>query len=35
MCVSRFYEVLSRDGPAWVEVEDVDHVATVLSLIHI
>ena len=33
MCVSRFYEVLRRDGPAWVEVEDVNRVNSRASLL--
>ncbi len=33
MCVSRLCEVLRRDGPAWVEVEDVDHVTSRVSLL--
>jgi hydrogenase maturation factor len=33
MCVSRFCEVLRRDGPAWVEVEDVDRVTSRVSLL--
>jgi hydrogenase maturation factor len=31
--MSRFYEVLRRDGPAWVEVEDVDRVNSRASLL--
>lgn len=33
MCMSRLYEVLRRDGTAWVEVEDVNHVRSRASLI--
>ena len=33
MCVSRFYEVRRRDGPAWVEVEDVNRVNSRASLL--
>jgi hydrogenase maturation factor len=33
MCVSRFYKVLRRDGPAWVEVEDVDRAISRASLL--
>jgi hydrogenase maturation factor len=33
MCVSRFYKVLRRDGPAWVEVEDVDRAVSRASLL--
>ena len=33
MCVSRFYEVLRCDGPAWVEVQDVDRVNSRASLL--
>ena len=33
MCVSRFYEVLRRDGPDWVDVEDVDRVNSRASLL--
>jgi hydrogenase maturation factor len=33
MCVSRFSKVLRRDGPAWVEVEDVDRVNSRASLL--
>jgi hydrogenase maturation factor len=33
MCVSRLYKVLRNDGPAWVEVEDVDRVNSRASLL--
>ena len=33
MCVSRFCEVLRRDGPAWAEVEDVNRVNSRASLL--
>ena len=33
MCMSRFYEVLRRDGPDWVDVEDVDRVNSRASLL--
>lgn len=33
MCMSRFYEVLRRDGPDWVEVQDVDRVNSRASLL--
>lgn len=33
MCVSRFYRVLRNDGPASVEVEDVDRVNSRASLL--
>jgi hydrogenase maturation factor len=31
--MSRFYEVLRRDGPDWVDVEDVDRVNSRASLL--
>jgi hydrogenase maturation factor len=33
MCVSRLYKVLGREGVAWVDVEDVDHVESRASLL--
>ncbi len=33
MCVSRFYQVLGRDGPESVVVEDVEHVVSRASLL--
>lgn len=33
MCVSRLYRVLACDEPAWVEVENVDHVRSRASLL--
>lgn len=33
MCMSRFQKVVRRDGAAWVDVEDVDHVISRASLL--
>ncbi len=33
MCVSRFYQVRSCEGPKWVEVEDVHRVRSQASLL--